>query len=127
MIKTNNVYAVAQVQPIHVTQPLSPLRERIKTMFPNDIINRVYENDKTSGLTLMFMNTCLSNLGPEQKITPEYIEDVYGKLHVLAKKISEQIETSEKSNREKYRLEPIKEAVCSTSSSPSFGMRRAKH
>ena len=95
-------------------------------MFSNDLINRIYENDKASGLTLMFMNSCLSNLTPEQKVTPEYIKECYTKLSSLANKISDQIEASEKSRRERNQLEPIKEVAC-VSSSPSFGMRRARN
>lgn len=126
-------YAVAPFQQIHITQPLIPLldfnslKEGPKTMFSNELINRIYENDKASGLTLMFMNSCLSNLTPEQKVTPEYIEKCYTKLYPLAKKISDQIETGEKSRRDMNQLEPIKEATCSPSPYTSFGMRRAKN
>ncbi len=126
-------YAVAPFQQIHITQPLIPLldfnslKEGPKTMFSNELINRIYENDKASGLTLMFMNSCLSNLTPEQKVTPEYVEECYTKLSPLAKKISDQIETGEKSRRERNQLEPMKEVACTSSPSPSFGMRRARN
>lgn len=126
-------YAVAPFQSIHITQPSIPLldfnslKEGPKTMFSNDLINRVYESDKESGLTLMFMNSCLSNLTHEQKVTPEYVQECYTKLSSLAKKISDQIESGEKSRRERNQLEPIKEATCSPSPYPSFGMRRAKN
>jgi hypothetical protein len=122
------LYAVAPFQPIHITQPSIPLldfnslKEGPRTMFSNELINRIYENDKTSGLTLMFMNSCLSNLAPDQKISPEYVEECYTKLSPLAKKISDQIETGEKSRRDRIQLEPVKEIACS----PSFGMRRAR-
>lgn len=119
-------------QSIHITQPSIPLldfdlhKER-KTMFSNEIMNRIYENDKAAGLTLMFMNSCISNLIAEQKITPEYIQECYDKLSPLGEKISEQVDAGEKSRRDKDQLQPMKEAVCSPSPSPSYGMRRARN
>jgi len=126
-------YAVSQVQPIHFTRPIIPLlnfdslKEGPKMMFSNELINRIYENDKTAGLTLMLMNSCLSNLTPDQKVTPEYVEECYTKLSSLAKKMAGEIETGEKSRRERNQLELMKDAVCTSSPSSSFGMRRARN
>lgn len=95
-------------------------------MFSNDLINRIYENNKTEGITLMFVNSCISRMKTDQEITPEYIEECYTKLLPLGKRIFQQMELEDKSRREKDQLSPMKDSV-SVPSSNSFGMRRAKN
>lgn len=65
-------------------------------MIPSDMINRIFEFDKETALTLAFMEACInSRMG--EKIEPDTFAEIHEKVSAIAKKMAERMNENQKS------------------------------
>jgi hypothetical protein len=88
------LYAHSWTSEIHVSK-------RVEEMtFPSDIFARIFEYDKESALTLLFMQSCIDSR-TNKEVTPEFLEKTYTKVSAIAKKLASQMEEAQrKKNRD---------------------------
>lgn len=92
------------------------------SIFSKEIINRIFDSDKSTALSICFLSECLKN---KKEVTPELLIDYYNRIKIFANEVSNSIDKTFIDNLEKENQKRMKEIIPEKISSNSFSIRKA--